>query len=398
MKRWIPVGDLRIGEEERQAVIDVLESGRISEGRKLIEFEKKFSDYVGTKYCIGVSSGTSALLCALTALKTIYGENKPYIVTTPLTFIATVNSIVLTGHKPIFVDISLETFNITPENIKEAVENKPDEIQAILPVHLMGYPCEIIDLIPYLKENNIPIIEDSSQAHGSLYHDGTKTGSKGLCGTFSFYVAHNIQAGEMGAITTSDEEFWRICRKVKAHGRACDCAICTRSKGTCPKLTENMDPRFTHEIIGYNFKLMDFAPALAIVQLKKADEIIAKRRENVKYLNDCLSQFSDILKLPKLNPNVSYLAYPLILNPEKTTRAKFQKMLEAEGIESRPIFGCIPTQQPAYSHMKKEWEGKLPNAEFVGKNGFYIGCHQYLDEDDLNYIVDVFKRVISSLM
>ncbi|MEM3397116.1 MAG: DegT/DnrJ/EryC1/StrS family aminotransferase [Thermoplasmata archaeon] len=396
MKQWIPVGDFRIGEEERKAILEVIDSGRISEGNKLLQFEKGFSNYIGTKYCVGVNSGTSALICTLTAIKNMFNI-KRYIITTPVTYIATVNSIVLTGYTPLFVDISLDNFNITTENIKQAIESRSDDIAAVLPVHLMGYYCEVTNLLPDLNDRKIPLIEDSSQAHGTRYPDGSRTGSKGLCGTFSFYIAHNIQAGEMGAITTNNEEFWRICRKVKAHGRACDCLLCTRNKGTCPKMSGEMDPRFMHEIIGYNFKLMEFAPALALVQLEKADEIVKKRSENVRYLNDCLSNYSDFLRIPKFDPLVSYLAYPLILETTKVSRTKFQRLLEAEGIESRPIFGCIPTQQPAYLHMKKEYEGKLPNAEYIGKNGFYVGCHQYLNEEDLDYMVKSFKRVISSI-
>jgi CDP-6-deoxy-D-xylo-4-hexulose-3-dehydrase len=164
-------------------------------------------------------------------------------------------------------------------------------------------------------EYDLQVIEDSSQAHGTIYK-GRRTGSLGKAGTFSFYVAHNIQAGEMGAITTDDEDTAKIVRKIKAAGRICDCPICTRHQGVCPREGDEHDPRFTHDIIGFNFKTTEFEAALGITQLRRADEITKKRRENVKYLNDALKQHSDVLKLPVYSPDVSYLAYPIVVKKQ----------------------------------------------------------------------------------
>ena len=199
---------------------------------------------------------------------------------------------------------------------------------------------------------------------------------------------------------TNDSEINRLVRKIKAQGRACDCLICTRSRGYCPQLEayqgkDDFDPRFTHDLIGYNFKAMEFQAALALTQIKKADEIIAKRQRNVRYLNTQLKEYQEILQLPLYSEEMSYLAYPLVINkPEVINRKELRKNLEGAGIETRPLFGCIPTQQPAYGHLKEEYEGKLPQADYIGKNGFYIGCHQYLEEEDLEYIVEVFQDIL----
>ncbi len=205
----------------------------------------------------------------------------------------------------------------------------------------------------------------------------------------------------MGAITTDSADIVRLGRKIKANGRMCDCPVCKRSQGKCPKLAnykgdDDFDPRFTHEFIGYNFKTMEFQAALGITQLKKADWIKERRSYNVKYLNDGLEKCSDLLKVPKFDKNISYIAYPVVIkNPDKLSRKKLRRKLEERGIETRPLFGCIPTQQPAFEYMKEEYENKLPNAEYLGKNAFYIGCHQYLEQDDLDYIIDVFGGIIS---
>jgi perosamine synthetase len=397
----IRVGEFIIGDEEKNAVNEVLESGRITEGPKVKEFERSFAAYVGTKYAVAVSSGTSALIAGLEAVKLELNiKQKQKVLTTPLTYISTSNAIVLAGLEPVFVDVDKETFCITPENINLGLEEADDvfSYSLILPVHLMGYPCDMDPINKIAKKYGLAVFEDSAQAHGTTYN-GNKTGSLSLLADFSFYIAHNIQAGELGAITTSDINLYKLCKKIKANGRACDCEVCQRSDGKCPKLrsykgTDDFDPRFTHELIGYNFKTMEFQAALALVQLKKADSIKKRRSEIVKFLNEGLSQYSDVLQLPKYDSKVSYLAYPIVIKqPEKISRKKLRMTLEKLGVETRPLFGCIPTQQPAYSYLKDIYKNKLPVADFIGKNGFYIGCHQYLTNYNLEYILNCFKKI-----
>lgn len=402
MKR-IHVGDFRIGEEEKKAINEVLDSGRISEGPKVREFEKNFAEYIGTKYAIALNSGTSALIAGLTAIKYNKKLNvspNTKVITTPLTFIATSNAVVVSGFEPVYVDIDPETLVITPENIKTCLESSDSsEYSIILPVDLMGYPAEMDKINKIASNYGMIVFEDAAQAHGTVYK-GKKMGSWGNLADFSFYIAHNIQAGEMGAVVTDDSEIARLIKKIKAHGRMCDCPVCRRAEGKCPKISmssgeEDFDPRFTHDLIGYNFKTMEFQAALGISQLKKADWIKKKRLENVKYLNENLEQFSDVLQLPKYDENISYLAYPLVIKtPERISRKKLRFELEKKGVETRPLFGCIPTQQPAYSHLRVDYEGKLPVADYIGKNGFYIGCHQYLVQDDLDYIFNAITNII----
>ncbi len=204
----------------------------------------------------------------------------------------------------------------------------------------------------------------------------------------------------MGAVVTDDENLISLMRKLKANGRVCDCPVCTRPNGYCPYFhqdnDEDFDPRFVHDVIGYNFKVMEFEAALGVSQLRKADSIFEKRQENVRFLNECLGKYSDDLQLPAFSKDVSYLAYPIAIKKHsRFTRKYLREELEKNGIESRPLFGCIPTQQPAYEYLQVEYEGKLPNAEFLGKNAFYIGCHQYLEREDLDYVVKVFDQILS---
>lgn len=395
----ISVGEFHIGDKEKKALIDVIDSGRISEGRKTFEFEKAWANYIGTKFSVAVNSGTSALIAGLSALKTKYSiASGSKVITTPLTFIATINAIWHCGLEPLFVDIDKDSFVITPEHIKKALD-KEKNASIILPVHLLGYPADMDEINAIAKEYNAVVMEDAAQAHGSLYK-GKKVGSFSELAIFSFYIAHNIQAGEMGALTTDDYTLFKLIKKIKAHGRMCECNVCTRSSGVCPPLdnykgVDDFDPRFTHDIIGFNFKVMEFQSALGLSQLNHADEIFQKRNHNVKYLNSGLSGLSEIIQLPFYSGHVSYLAYPVIIKKTNViTRLKLRRALEKEGIETRPLFGCIPTQQPAYRFLKNRYKDKLPNAEFIGANGFYIGCHQYLKKDDLDFIISVFKKIL----
>lgn len=400
----VPAGDFRVGEEERKAVLEVLDSHRITEGVKLKEFEELFAEYIGTKYAVGVNSGTSALICGLTALKYHKGydiKEGTKIITSPLTYTATSNAIVLAGFEPVYVDIDEDTFNITPDNISKLLESVDDVSQysLILPVHLLGYPCEMNKINKIAKKYGLETFEDSAEAIGTTIN-GKKCGSMSLLSAFSFFIAHNIQVGEMGAITTDDPEIMRLLRKIKANGRMCDCIRCTRMTSGCPKIKaykgqDDFDPRFKHDLIGYNFKTMDFQAAIGITQLKRAKWIIKKRFENVKYFNEGLKEFEDSLKLPKLDRNVSYITYPIIIrNSNKLDLGKLRKELEIHGIETRSLFGSIPTQQPAYSYLKDQYKDKLPVSDYIGANGFYIGCHQYLTDKNLEYVVKTFKKVL----
>jgi dTDP-4-amino-4,6-dideoxygalactose transaminase len=394
------VGEFKLGNSEKKALVDVIDSGRLSEGQKTFEFEKAWAKYIGTKYSVAVNSGTSALIAGLCALKHKFKiKEGSKVITTPLTFVATINAILHSGLKPVFVDVNKNTFVITPENIEKALKKEKD-VSIILPVHLMGYPARMIEINSLAKKYNLLVMEDAAQAHGSIYK-GRKLGSFSELAIFSFYIAHNIQAGEMGAVTTDDADIFRLLRKIKAHGRMCECNVCTRSKGVCPPLDrykgkEDFDPRFYHDMVGYNFKIMEFQAALGLTQLKKADVIFDKRNHNVKYLNQGLAELEGILQLPYYSKEVSYLAYPIVIKDVNfISRLQLRRQLEKNGIETRPLFGCIPTQQPAYGYLKHKYEGKLPNAEYIGRQGFYIGCHQYLSKKDLDYIVRTFKTILN---
>lgn len=399
MKIKIRVGDLKLSQAEKDNLYKLIESERLSEGPMVKEFESKWAAFNNVKECVAVNSGTSALIAGLYSL--LYDNRFPKVqkgakvITSPVTYIATSNAIVLAGLEPVYVDIDPKTFKLNVEQVEELLKNaKPDEYCMIMPVHLMGYMNDMKELVDICKKYGLVLFEDAAQAHGSLYN-GQKAGSFGLLADFSFYIAHNIQVGEMGALITNDAKLAGLFRQVKANGRMCACRVCTRSQGICPYNTSEIEPRFTHEFIGFNFKTTEFQAAIGIPQIDKVEEIIKKRQDNVFFLNNKLEKYSNVIQLPLFSKDVSYLAYPIIIKDHKIKRADVMRKLADVGIETRTLFGSIPTHQPSFSYLKSEYNGKLPNAEYVGEHGFYVGCHQYLSEQDLIYIAEMMDGIFS---
>ncbi len=401
--RKIRIGDIQISKEEKDAVMRVLDSNWLTEGPTVRMFEQNWADYIGTKYCIALNSGTSALMAGLEALKHHNqhpkSKEKAKVITSPLTFIATVNAIKLTNYQPVFVDVNYDDFSMDAEKLKEYLENSNvEEHSAILPVHLLGYPCDMTKINDIAKKYGLAVIEDSCEAHGSK-HAGKRTGSLSDLGAFSFFITHNIQVGELGAVTTDDLEIVRFIDKIKAHGRTSHIeGVKEKEKFYQTEHEFDHHPRYYHDILGYNFKTTELQAALAVEQIKKADWIIKERLENVKYYNERLDKFSHILRLPGYSDDVSFMGYPLVIkDPSKISRKKMRQELENKGIETRPLFGAIPLHQPSFEYLKSQYEGKLPNAEKLGGNAFYIGCHQYLKREDLDYVVKAFGEILAGV-
>lgn len=390
------IGDLVIGKEERDALERVIDSGRISEGPEVRAFEDEFADWLGVKHCIAVSSGTAALICGLKAL--MLDERYPHVqegsvvIMPALTFIATANAVVLSGLSPVFSDIDPDTFCIRPSSLLWS------HCDIALPVHLMGYMPDMDEITRNASYGapQVTVVEDAAEAHGSM-QNGQMAGTFGDWSAFSFYIAHTVQAGEFGCVCTDDAKIAQFVRRIKAHGRMCACRQCTRNTTGCDFLQEN-DPRFTHLFPGYNFKPMEFQAALARVQLSRVDENISARRTNVLELNRLLASATDDLILPKYNLEVVNMAYPMVLRKGNArTRTIVLSELESRGVECRPLFGCIPTQQPAYAKYKALYEDHLPVANEYGAKGFYVGCHQYLDKNDIQHIADSILATLKGL-
>jgi CDP-6-deoxy-D-xylo-4-hexulose-3-dehydrase len=386
----VKIGDFFYGPEGRAAVNRMMDANLVSEGASCQEFARRFASYIRTGHCVLANSGTSAGTLIFQALK--YHSETPMregsaVLTSPLTYIASVNAFASIGFRPAFCDIRLDTFGLDEEKVKEHFEdNDPAGYSAIQPVHLMGYAVEMDKINSIAKRHGLLAVEDSCEATGTVF-GGKPTGAWGTAGWFSFYIAHNIQVGEFGALTTDDAELADRANRLKGNGRLCYCPVSDVESGRCPHAGMEFNPRYLHDMVGFNFKPMEFQAVLGLGQLKKAEWIKKVRGENVKALNDGLARLEGELRLPAYSPDVSYLGYPLIVESKGVGRARLAKFLQSAGIETRPIFNCIPTQQEAYANLAKEYEGKLPNAEYVGERGLYLPVHQYLKEGELEHMV-----------
>jgi CDP-6-deoxy-D-xylo-4-hexulose-3-dehydrase len=396
----IPIGDFPLGPEEKKALQRVIDSGRITMGREVRAFEEEFASYMGVRHCVATSSGTAALMVGLRAL----GVSKQFPFTTgarvlvpALTFIATANAVELSGFRIMFGDIEPETMCLDPAEIAKT------RTEIVLPVHLMGYGADMKETRRKCTVHQRILCEDACEAHGTTV-DGRKVGTFGAWGAFSFYIAHTVQAGELGCIVTDSAEVAQVARQLRVHGRACTCRICTRSTTGCPYLGDEMDPRFRAQYVGWNFKPMEFEAALARVQLWNIEKNMGQRIENRWRLYYALRDLEQDSIEPFIVQHESVpMAFPIILK-RSGYRDRVVAELERRGVEARPLFGCIPTQQPAYAgtedapRMRAIYKDRLPVAEHYGADGFYVGCHQYLTAEQVDRMATVIKDVIAEVV
>lgn len=392
MQSKIGVGYASVTEIEKKYVLEALDHQRLSQGKFVAAFEKKFSAMHGHKYGIMCNSGTGALHLALEALREVDGWTDETEVLVPaITFIATSNAVMHAGMKPVFVDVDPVTYNMNPEEIECHIT---DKTKCIMPVHCFGMPCDMERIVPIAKRHGLRIIEDCAEAHFAKVDDRT-VGSYSDIMACSTYVAHTITTGVGGIMCTSDQRLMEIMRSLLAHGRACICERCIASDGNtvCPKrMQTEIDRRFMFVRMGYSYRAGELEGALGLGQLERVDEIMKARRKNAQVLIDGLSPFEDVIQLPRHPQNVehTYMMFPIL--PRKNSgvrRENFVQHLERNNIETRPMLSLL--NQPIYKEMFGDIEKDYPVAEYIDHNGFYIGCHHGLTDRDLQYVVKVIN-------
>ena len=349
-----------IEDEEINAVIDVMKSGMIAQGPKVIEFEEEFAKFVGAKYGIATNSGTSALHVALLAAGIGEGDE---VITSPFTFAATGNSILYTGARPVFVDIDPETFTIDPSKIEEAIT---DKTKAIMPVQLYGQSADMDAIMKIAKENDLIVIEDAAQAHGAEYK-GEKVGNLGDMACFSFYPTKNMTTSEGGMITTNSEEFAENAKVYRAHGSA---------------------TKYHHDVLGYNFRMTDIGAAIGIEQLKKLESFNNKRIENAKYLNDALAD-CDLIETPVVKDGYKHVYHQYTIKVKDGKRDELSDYLIENGI-GNGIYYPIPLyNQVLYTNMG--YNQSLPVTDEIVKGVLSLPIHAKLTKFDLDLIIKTIK-------
>jgi perosamine synthetase len=355
----IPLSRPLIGQGERDAVLQVLESGMLVQGPKVAQMEERFALICGTRYAVATSSGTTALHIALLSLGIGPGDE---VITTSFTFVSSVSSILFTGARPVFVDIDAETFNLDPDLIEAAVTPRT---RAILPVHLYGYPCDMDPILACAERHGLAVVEDAAQAIAATYR-GQPVGSFGT-GCFSLYATKNVMAGEGGMITTDDEAFADHCRLLRSHG---------------------MRRRYYHDMMGYNFRLSDLHAAIGLAQMDRLEAFTARRRANAAYL----SEHIDSVVTPRVREGYGHVWHQYTVRVDRgRDRDTALDQLHQAGVGAG-IYYPVPAHQQRYV---REIVGdvSLPVTEKAAKEVLSLPVHPGLSQADLEQIVEAVNHL-----
>ncbi len=356
----IPIAKPSIAQEEIEAVKSVLMSGNIAQSKKVDEFEKQFADYIGTEHAISTSNGTTALHVAL--LSNGIGKGNE-VITTSFTFVATANSVLFTGAKPVFVDIDPNSFNLDASLIEDKITEKT---RAIMPVHLYGQAADLKAINEICEDHNLILIEDAAQAHGAKF-DGKKVGSFGT-GCFSFYPTKNMTTSEGGMITTNDKSVYEKARKFRNHGQ---------------------EKRYYYDALGFNFRMTDICAAIGICQLNKLDGFNKTRQKNAEYYSKKLSKL-DYMQCPKTAPNKEHVFHQYTLRIKDGRRDEVIQGLEKAGIGYGIYYPMPLHKQPLYIELGHK--DKLIETEKVAGEVISIPVHPLLNKEEIERIVSFFEE------
>lgn len=370
----IPYGKQTIEQDDIQAVVDVLQSDFLTTGPKIAEFEQTVADYVGAKYAVAISNGTSALHAACFAAGIGPGDE---VITTPLTFAASANCVLYCGGTPVFADVDPKTYNIDPEDIRRKIT---DRTKAIIAVHLAGQPCDMDAIHSIAREHGLIVIEDGAHALGSVYK-GKKVGSMSDMTTFSFHPVKPITTGEGGMIVTDNEEFYKKMVLFRSHGITRDDSMMTRNDG--PWFYQQFD-------LGYNYRITDIQCALGCSQMKKLDRFLARRKEIVARYNEAFADCDNIITPYQLSDTESGWHLYIVQVKNCDRRQVFEGMRE-KGI------GVNVHYIPVYMHPYYQEHGyenvHCANADEIYSHIISLPLYPGLTSEQQDYVIDTLKSL-----
>jgi len=378
----IPYGKQEIDQSDIDAVIDTLQSDWLTQGPKVFEFEQCIAKYCGAKYAVAVSNGTAALHLANLVIDKTYPKN---VITTPITFLATSNSILYSDGTPVFVDIKKDIYTIDPKKVLKLLETGK-KINGIIPVHLGGVICEMDLLYEIANKYGLWIIEDACHAIGGKWLD--KKGNLRKVGDcaysdmtiFSFHPVKQFTTGEGGAITTNNKVLYKKLLELRTHGMTKDST----------SLLENHGPWYyeMHDL-GYNYRMTDIQASLGVEQLKKNDEWVRKRRQLVKKYDEAFLSVNEVM--PQLHPDINYkYSYHLYI-VQCQNRYDLYEYLSKNNISTQVHY--IPIHlQPFYKKKFKYNSGDFPIAENYYNNALSLPLYPGLTECEQNKVISLIKK------
>ena len=350
----ISIAKPQIGAEEKQAVLEVLDSGIIAQGPRVKAFEEAFAQMCGVKYAIATTSGTTALHVALLAHGIGEGDE---VITSPFTFIASANSVLYTGARPVFVDIDPQTYNLDPALIEAAITPRT---RAILPVHLFGLSCDMARISAIAEQHGLVVIEDACQSHRAAFQ-GRRAGSFGT-GAFSLYPTKNMTSAEGGMITTDDPQVDEKCRVLRQHG---------------------MRRRYYHDELGYNFRMTDVHAAIGLEQLKKLEGFNQARQRNAAFLSANLKG----VVVPCVPEGSEHVYHQYTVRVPGGRRDALRAYLQEHGVGSE-VYYPVPVHQQSFYVQELGYRQSLPEAERAALEVLSLPVHPALSPADLETIVE----------
>lgn len=394
----IPPSGKVIGGPELQALVDASLDGWLTTGRFNEAFQTRLGQYLGAAHVLTTNSGSSSNLVAFSALTSPRWGDKQLkpgdeVITVAAGFPTTVNPIVQHGCVPVFVDVSIPTYNIDASLIEQAITPKT---KAIMIAHTLGNPFNLAEVTRIAKQHDLWLVEDCCDALGSTY-DGKMVGSFGDIATLSFYPAHHITMGEGGAVFTNRERLRRIALSIRDWGRDCHCEpgvdnTCGNRFGfQLGDLPCGYDHKYTYSHIGYNLKITDMQAAVALAQMDRLDSFVAARKQNFAFLKANLAALSDCLILPEATPNSdpSWFGFPLTLrDTAQNAREKLLVFLDKHRIGTRLLFAGNLTRQPYFKGVPYRAASALTNTDIIMDRTFWLGVYPGLDERHLSYVVE----------
>jgi perosamine synthetase len=384
----IGVGGLVLTELEKRLVNEVLDSGQLTFGPMTQRLESQFAAAHGCRYALFMNSGTSALQLGLQALKTRFGwSDGDEVIIPAVTFVATANVVLHNAMKPVFADVEADTFNLDPRALEERITPRT---RAIIPVHLLGLPAAMHPISNVARRHGLRIIEDSCEAMFAHY-EGRPVGSLGDIGAFSTYPGHLLATGVGGFATTNDPNLADHLRSLMNHGRDQEWMPAAVQAATVDETQDHAAlGAFSFPNLGHSARCTEMEAALGIGQLARADQMISRRRQIAAHFSSALEKYSDDLQLPACPPNRthSYMVYGLVVR-NKDKRG-LMGHLHRRNIETRPMLPLV--NQPLYRRLYGDrLEDQFPVAKKLNQSGFYIGCHPYLTDADLEFVIESFE-------
>jgi perosamine synthetase len=379
MNRRIEISRPNIGSEESVAVTEVLNSGWLTQGTRVAEFERRFAEIHHAKHALAVTSCTTGLHLVLAALGIGPGDE---VIVPAFTWVSTANVVIHCGATPVFADVDPLTFNVGPKEVASRVTRRT---KAVIVVHLFGL-CADIDSIQSSLPNEIPIIEDCACAAGAVYKN-RPAGTLGIAGVFSFHPRKSITTGEGGMITTNDSRLAATCDQMRNHGASISEEA--RHRGPRPYLLPGFD------VLGYNYRMTDLQGAIGVVQLSKLQSFVQEREFWSAYYHEHLGSIS-WLKLPQkpLVGQHAWQSYVTVVDPEfeRRSRNEIMDVLSAHGVATRP--GTHAVHMLGYYQRRFALSvDDFPGARFANDNSMAIPLHNRMILEDFEYVVAALKAL-----